>query len=146
MKLQYCAVFAVLVLAGCAASTPLVLVPDAEGVESQSVVTLTCGKPWPLTRDCSNISGATKPVKVAGVEFKVAGTDNGEAIMLMGTTAQGTRGYTSNLAYEALKRTFKEAGIGVVRVTPLISTGQLFGYVVQTDAPAYDLLDKYSTK
>lgn len=139
---RLCCVFlSSLVLSDCSSAPPMV-VPDAEGINSISGASLGCGEPWNLTRDCSAVSGAQKKIDVSGLKLGVAGSDDGRTTLMMG----GLTGSRSNSGYEAMKRILTERGITVQRVTPVVSAGTVFGYILQADEPSYAIWSEFARK
>lgn len=131
------------VLMGCA-STPPTLVPDAQGIDAVSAVRMGCKKPWPLTQDCSGMSGPTRLVELNEVQFKVAGTDDETITVMFGGTNIGNQGKTSNVGFEMMKRELVSRGHKILSVTPIVSGSIVFGYAVQTERPSYGVWNEFS--
>ncbi len=131
-----------LVVAGCA-SAPAVRVSDADGVESVSAVTMTCKKPFGLTKDCSGWSGPTKKINIDGNVLKVSSNEEGTVtVMFSKNNASATQ--ASNLGYELMKKELVQRGFEIVKVTPVESAGLMFGYAIETDKPAYQVWDEFA--
>lgn len=132
-------------LSGCA-STPPTLVPDAQGIDPVSAVRMGCKKPWPLTQDCSGMSGPTRLIEINEVRFKVAGAEDERTTVMFGGTNIGNQGKTSNVGFEMMKRELVRRGHKIVSVTPIVSAGTVFGYAVQTESPSYGIWNEFSTE
>lgn len=130
-----------IILAGCV-SNPAIRVSDAEGVESVSAISMGCKKPFALTKDCSVLSGPTKKITVGGHEVKVAGNDAATITVMFGdNSSKATQ--TSNLGYDLLKRELVSRGFEIEKVTPIESSGLMFGYAIETSEPSYQVWDEY---
>ena len=132
-------------LAGC--GTVTATVPDAEGVEHVSAIGMGCSKPYELTQDCSGFSGATRLVEVGDFQFKVAGSEDGSIVLMMGAKPNsdawsGKSTEKANVAYEITKKFLMDNGIAVSKVEPVSSGSLLAGYIITTDGNAYELLSK----
>lgn len=144
-----CASIILACLAGCGGMPPVV--PDAEGVESVSAIGMGCNKPYKLTRSCSGFSGATREVRLSGVEFKIAGTEDGTVVLIMNArqlsnAARGKSTEASNIAYEVAKKHLVDRGVEIRLVEPVASGSLLAGYIVTTDADGYALLSEFATE
>ncbi|MBQ0800088.1 MAG: hypothetical protein KBT63_12475 [Porticoccaceae bacterium] len=124
-------------------SNPPILVPDSAGNEFISAVSMSCSKPYKLEQDCSGFSGPTKKINLSGVEMKVAGTADGKVVVLFGGKNKGSRGETTNLGYEMMKRELSQNNVNILKATPIVSSNILFGYALETDKPTYQLLSKF---
>jgi hypothetical protein len=132
-------------LVGACASQPAARVPDAAEVPSVSAIAMTCNKPFGLTKDCNNFSGATKRILVKGTEAKVAGNE-ADTITVVFTKASSKATQYTNVAYEVLKRELVSRGFTIVKVTPIESSGIMFGYAIETSAPSYQIWDEFAVK
>ncbi len=134
-----------LALSGC--GTVTAIVPDAEGVGHVSAVGMGCKKPYPLTQDCSGFSGATRLVQVSDFQYKIAGSEDGTVVLMMGAKPMsdawsGKSTETANVAYEVTKKYLVDNGIGIAKVEP-VSTGSLLaGYIITADGDAYEALSR----
>lgn len=130
-----------ILLTGCA-SAPAVRVSDAEGVEPVSALGMSCKKPFALRKDCSGWSGPTKRISIDGNKLKVAANaDNTVTVMFSKNNAKATQ--ASNLGYELMKKELVTRGFTIVKVTPIESSGLMFGYAIQTDKPAYQIWNEF---
>ncbi len=139
------AVLTLIALAGC--GTVTAIVPDAEGVEHISVLGMSCKKPHMLTQDCSGFSGATRLIEVSEFRFKMAGSEDGAIVLMMGAKPnsdawKGKSAETANVAYEVTKKLLLDNGINISSVEPVSSGSMLSGYVIKTDGDAYALLSE----
>ena len=138
-----------LFLAAC--GTVTAIVPDAEGVDRISAVTMGCNKPHKLTQDCSGFSGATRLVELSGVQFKIAGSGDGRVVLLMGAKQisdahKGKSTEVANVAYEVTKKYLLDQGVKITLVEPVASGSLLAGYAITTDSDAYSLLKTLSVE
>lgn len=132
-----------LLLAAC--GTVTAIVPDAEGVDHISAIGMGCNKPYVLTQDCSGFSGATRLIEVADFQFKIAGSEDGSVVLMMGAKPtsdawSGKSSETANIAYEVTKKALAENGITVTKAEPVSSGSMLAGYVISTTGDAYKVL------
>ena len=132
-------------LAGCT-SNPPVLVTEAQGVEPVSAIRMGCRKPWPLTQNCTSLSGPTKLVEINEVRFKVAGTAEETTTVMFGGTRLGNQGSTSNVGFEMMKRELVTRGHEIVSVVPIISSGTVFGYAIETKEPTYQIWQEFAVE
>lgn len=134
-------------IASCGGSPAIV--PDAEGVENISAIGMGCNKPYKLTQDCSGMSGAKRRIQLSGVEFKIAGSEDGNIVLMMGAkqlsdAASGRSSEAANIAYEVSKKFLIENGVEILAVEPVSSGSLLAGYVITTDSDSYSMLSKHS--
>lgn len=129
-------------LTGCV-SSPAIRVTDAEGVESVSGVSMGCDSPFMLTRDCSGFSGPTLDISLGGHEVKVAGNDDQTVTVIFGGKVMSGVSQATNLGYELMKRELVKRGINIVKITPIESSGLMFGYAVETDVPNYQIWKEF---
>ena len=146
---RYVAAFVLLALTGC--GTPTAVVPDAEGVEHISAIGMGCNKPHVLTQDCSGFSGATRLVEISDFRFKIAGSDDGTVILMMGAKPNsdawiGKSTETASVAYELTKKFLLDNKITITTAEPVSSGSMLAGYVITTDGDAYRLLKEKSVE
>lgn len=132
-----------------ACGTVTAIVPDAEGVEHVSAIGMGCKKPYPLTQDCSGFSGATRRVEISEFRFKIAGSEDGSIVLLMGEKQMsdawaGRSAETANIAYELVKKQLVESGVTITLAEPVSSGALLAGYVITTDGDAYSVLSEFT--
>ena len=140
---RYTVISSALLLGAC--GTVTAIVPDAEGVDHISAIGMGCKKPYELTQDCSGFSGATRLIEVSDFRFKIAGSEDGSIVLLMGAkpTADAWPGKsteTANIAYEVTKKLLAENGISVTKTEPVSSGSLLAGYVISAEGDAYGVL------
>ena len=136
-------------LGGC--GTVTAVVPDADGVEHVSALGLGCKKPYALTQDCSGFSGATRLVDLGDFQCKIAGTEDGTIVLMMGAKPNsdawsGKSTEKANVAYELAKKLLLDNGITVLKVEPVSSGSLLAGYLITADGNAYELLSSYTVE
>jgi len=129
-------------LTGCV-SSPAIRVADAEGVESVSGLSMGCNSPFELTRDCSGFSGPTKDISIEGHNVKVAGNDDQTVTVIFGGKVMSGVTQATNLGYELMKRELVKRNIKIVKITPIESSGLMFGYALKTDVPSYQIWDEF---
>ena len=147
IKLSILAVTSMLLLGGC--GTVTAIVPDAEGVEHVSAIGMGCNKPYKFTQECSGFSGATRLVEVSEFQYKIAGSEDGSIVLMMGAKQMsdawtGKSTETANVAYEVTKKYLSDNGIRIVKVEPVSSGNLLAGYIITTDGNAYEALSQQS--
>ena len=147
IKLSILAVIPMLLLGGC--GTVTAIVPDAEGVEHVSAIGMGCNKPYKFTQECSGFSGATRLVEVSEFQYKIAGSEDGSIVLMMGAKQMsdawtGKSTETANVAYEVTKKYLSDNGIRIVKVEPVSSGNLLAGYIITTDGNAYEALSQQS--
>ena len=136
-----------LLLGGC--GTVTAIVPDAEGVEHVSAIGMGCNKPYKFTQECSGFSGATRLVEVSEFQYKIAGSEDGSIVLMMGAKQMsdawtGKSTETANVAYEVTKKYLSDNGIRIDKVEPVSSGNLLAGYIITTDGNAYEALSQQS--
>jgi len=141
-KIIACMSLAVITLTGCA-SAPAIRVADAEGIEAVSGVSMGCENPFKLTRDCSGFSGPTKSINLNGHKVKVAGNEEQTITVIFGGKLVSGVTQATNLGYELLKRELSNRNIKILKVTPIESSGLMFGYAVETDVPHYQIWEDF---
>ena len=139
-----CAVISAALLLG-ACGTVTAIVPDADGVEHISAIGMGCNKPHKLTQDCSGFSGAKRLVEVSDFRFKIAGSEDGSVVLMMGAKPSsdawsGKSSETANVAYEVTKKVLAENGVIVTKTEPVSSGPMLSGYIITADGNAYEIL------
>ena len=132
---------------GC--GTVTATVPDAEGVEHVSAIGMGCKKPYALTQDCSGFSGATRLVEISEFRYKIAGTEDGTVVLMMGAKPMsdawsGKSSEVANVAYEVTKKYLVESGLTISQVEPVSSGSLLAGYIITADGDAYTALSKHT--
>ena len=147
IKPSILAVIPMLLLGGC--GTVTAIVPDAEGVEHVSAIGMGCNKPYKFTQECSGFSGATRLVEVSEFQYKIAGSEDGSIVLMMGAKQMsdawtGKSTETANVAYEVTKKYLSDNGIRIVKVEPVSSGNLLAGYIITTDGNAYEALSQQS--
>ena len=134
-----------------ACGTVTSIVPDAEGVEHVSAIGMGCKKPYQLTQDCSAWSGATRLVEISEFQFKIAGTEDGSVVLMMGANQvsdawSGKSSETANVAYELTKKHLVQNGVKITQAEPVVSGSALSGYIITTDGNAYQLLSQMTVE
>lgn len=145
----FLAASALFLLSGC--GTVTAIVPDAEGKEHISAIGMGCNKPYQLTQDCSGFSGATRLVEVADFRYKIAGSEDGTIVLMMGAKPnsdawKGKSAETANIAYELTKKFLLDNDIRITSAEPVSSGSMLAGYVITTDGDAYEVLRQQSVE
>ncbi|NOX69976.1 MAG: hypothetical protein GXP15_12365 [Gammaproteobacteria bacterium] len=141
------AIVTVIALSAC--GTVSTIVPDAEGAKRISAIGLGCNKPYKFTQDCSGFSGATRRIELSNVQFKIAGTEDGAIVLMMGAkqmsdAVSGKSSETANIAYEVTKKFLLGEGVQISLVEPVASGSLLAGYIITTDSNTYSLLSKHT--
>jgi len=142
---------AVFALALGACGTVTAIVPDAEGVNHVSAIGMGCNKPYKLSRDCSGFSGATRLVELSDFQFKIAGSEDGRTVLIMGAkqfrnAASGKDAEVANIAYEVTKKYLLEENIEITLTEPVSSGSLLAGYIISANGDAYSKLSMLSVE
>jgi hypothetical protein len=149
MTCRSVAILSLFFLSAC--GTVTAIVPDAEGVEHVSAIGMGCNKPYKLTRDCSGFSGATRLIEISSFQFKIAGSEDGSIVLMMGAKQvsdawAGKSTETANVAYELTKKHLLENGIAVKLAEPVSSGSLLAGYLITTDGDAHQILSRMTVE
>jgi len=150
-------VLLVAVVAGCS-TTPAV--DESLGEESISGVSMSCKKPYELPQDCSIWSGATRKIEIEGFPVKIAGSSDGNIVLVMDAHIFGNafkEGITLNLAedyqtvaannsYEAVQKALNKNGVTISQVRPVVTLGRINGYVLVLASDGYTGLTEYSVE
>jgi len=131
-------------LSGC--KTTPVYVGDANGADVISTFGFTCSKPYELSQDCSNWSGATRKISFNGFDMKIAGSINGQVVLIMGPSVFAMHNEKINIAFELVKRELFENDIRLLATRPVAWLGELCCYVIETSGDAYSVLNAYSVE
>ena len=136
-------------VSGCASAN----IYSENGLEKVSAIGVTCSKPIVFTKDCSNVSGATKAIKIENYKMKIASTGDDKTILVMDSSplinsfksglTLGIKDYNSESSkdgFEAIKRLLSTKNIEVTRVVIMESAGSVFGYIVELSEPGYEVL------
>lgn len=132
---------AFLCLVACA-SNPALRVSDAQGIDSVSAIGMTCKKPFALTQNCSGFSGPSKKITVNGQNLKVGGNSDGTITVMFGKNST----QSANLGFDLLKAELISRGHSITKVTPIESSGIMFGYAIETAKPSYDIWKEFVVK
>lgn len=116
----------------------------------------SCSNPYTLTQDCSSWSGATRKIKIDEIEFSIAGSAEGNAILLMPNLSfsdslssaffNGPGSKKTKAAKQSLKTVtsfLEEKGFKIIK-TILMYTTDIEGYFLEVDGDAYAELKKHS--
>jgi hypothetical protein len=139
---------------GCATTQ---VVRDAMGQDAINTVTMTCHKPYELAQDCSIWDGANRKISVEGLDIRIAGSKDGQAILVMGGHPWKTilkeglfwhdyRGTEANASFKAVKKILLQDNVRIVRVRPLRTAGKIIGYVFEVEGDGYAVLKPYTEK
>jgi hypothetical protein len=114
---------------------------EFEGLFGEKInsITLSCKKPYSLTQGCSSLTGPKQKIQHQEVKGKLAGTENGEIVILMKSSAFTQKFELKNQGVNCLE-TLNQAGITVHEIRPVVSLGQTMGYAFITNGDAYGLL------
>lgn len=151
MKILGPILFIVLFISSCA-SRPVV--NDAIGEDAISFGRMSCKKPYVLSQDCSIFGGAKRKIIIDGFKVKVAGSENGQTILVMdggglanelkdafklnigkSNVSEGT-----NNSFDAVKKFLTDKGIEIYRVRPVVKGSGIKGYVLELNADGYSLI------
>ena len=121
--------------------------------------TLSCKKPFNLTQDCSNWSGAKRKIIIEGLSMKIAGSDCGKAVIIMPDTGRMTElkdGLTLGLkelnsgparaCLDTVRPLLEARGFTVKSITKVPSRASVRGYVLVLDGDAYSYLKGFTAE
>jgi hypothetical protein len=139
---------------GCA-STPVPVVVDALGYDPINAVTMGCDKPYELTQDCSKWMGANRKISVEGRDIRIAGSKDGQVILVMGghlaknslkqsLLRRDYSGIEANASFEAVKTVLLQHDIKISRVRAVMILGRINGYVFDVEGDGYGVLKAYT--
>jgi len=114
-------------------------------MQTFSGIAATCNNPFALSQDCSNWSGAKRKIKINGVEAKIAGSEDGKVVMVMGPSLfSGSLSINADKALDETANVLKENGIAIKKVTGITLGKNIAGYFIELDGDGYKVLKKYS--
>lgn len=132
-------------------------IPEEHFAESMRYSAASCNKPYDITQDCNFFTGAEREIELNGYKAKVAGSENGKVILIVGDghllnsmSDAFTLGYNdsrtepSKKALNFIKRKLQKEGIQIIKITKLMSRGGIDGYFLELDGDGYSILKKYS--
>jgi hypothetical protein len=125
-------------LTGCVA-TPAQVSHKGQLIPAIDGLAMSCTKPYPMTRDCSGISGAKLVVRADGLQFKVASTDDGQRVMVMADKLVPSQ-YDAEQVHDKVAALAEAAGAKVVKLEAIASGALLMGYVFTFDRDVYSTL------
>ncbi|MBI9077394.1 MAG: hypothetical protein JEZ02_18450 [Desulfatibacillum sp.] len=120
---------------------------------------ISCKRPFNLTQDCSNWSGATRKIQIDDVSINVAGSDCGKAILIMPGTGRKTElkdAFTlglmeynsgpSRVCLDKVRSVLEARGLRILKITKVPSRASVRGYVLALDGDGYSFLKGYAKK
>jgi len=125
-------------------------VSEAEESEPINMISMTCTKPYQLEQDCSIWSGATRSIVIDGFKVNVAGSKDGKVVLVMDAKLfskiwSKKQSQASNNSFHAIKKALDEEKIEIIRVRPIKSFGDIYGYVLELAEDGYSILKKFSS-
>jgi hypothetical protein len=124
-----------------------VVVPQVKKVFSEfpdelSAITVTCNKPYKIEQDCSIWSGATRLIKIKDQKIRVAGSDDGKIILVKDKLI--TNDESVFACFELVREELLSKGISIMKVTKLMTLGEVKGCILELDGDGYSILKEYS--
>lgn len=117
-----------------------------QGVETTSAISMSCSKPYRLTQNCSFWTAATLKISLDGAEAKIAGSEDGTTILIMGpklTTSPQT--WALDSAFGAIATLLEKHEIQITQVVgAAMPDGTFHGYFLLLDKDGYSLLREYA--
>lgn len=110
-----------------------------------SALTTTCKKPYKLDQDCSSWSGAKRTIKINEKEIKVAGSTDGKIILIMDKQFVPDDARLSS-CFQLVKEKLLSNGIGIIKVTKLVTGKKDYGYILELNGDGYSILKNYTVK
>ena len=129
-----------------------------ENVETISSIKVTCSRPYELTQDCSNTTGATKRIIVKDLKLSVFGNQGGDVVGVMTRSIWGS-GFKkvssiglfndNKLLHDALgevEKVLEQNSIGVEKKILMKSFGTIDGFFLELDGDGYSALEQFEVK
>jgi len=129
---------ALLALAGCV-STPTQVSVKGETMPAISGISMSCSKPYPITQDCSGLSGAALKVEHDGFRFKIAGSADGRLVFAMPLPLTPDL-KESEQVYDAVSAVAARAGAKLEKVEAVAAGSLVAGFVFTFDRDVYAAL------
>jgi len=107
----------VVLFPGC--QTTPVYVGDANEVDVISTFGFTCNKPYELSQDCSGWSLMNRKISLSGIDMKIAGSIDGQVVLIAGPSVFASHNEKINIAYELVKRELFKNDIKLVATRPV---------------------------
>jgi len=105
---------------------------------------MSCSSPYPLTRDCSSFSGATRAVQVGNKELQIAASADGRAVLVVRPGLTGLAGVTSlwnpTLGLLEVADALDRRGATISKIRTVGNSGRIVGYVLEIDGDGYRAL------
>ena len=155
----------VAVLAGCAVVKP---VPESADQKQIYALAMSCESHFPLTQDCSNLTGPEQLIVIDEVRVKVAGSAAGDIVLVESGNKAGefavdtvtgffnplflvapqnmVASQGANGAYSAVTEVLDQNGISITRVHAVRGGVGLdvYGYVLELGGDGYSVLKNYA--
>jgi len=141
----------VTILTACGTTTTV------KGTDMLNAAWVTCERPYHLTQDCSEWTGAKREVRLGGKPVKVAASQDGKIVLVMDphplthATLRGASLFTydaqskgSYESYDAVRSLFEVHQINVLEVKPMGSTGSIYGYFLVLQDDGYSVIKQAS--
>ena len=117
-----------------------------KNMETVGNLKVTCNNPYPLARDCSSLSGASRKIKIDAIPFKIAGSADGKVVLLRGINLFVPGKYQASLegGLDAVITVLERHNIGVNKIVGITSWKDTLGYFLELDRDGYSILENYS--
>lgn len=116
-----------------------------QGVETTSLMSVSCSKPHHLTQNCSFWTGAALKISLDGVKAKIAGSEDGTVILVQGPKLTTQEAWALDSAFGAIATLFERHEIQITKVVGVaMSDGAFYGYYLLLDKDGYSLLRDYA--
>lgn len=131
--------------AGCV-SVPPTYSYNGEDIPTVSPMGVNCNKPYELDQDCSGMTGAKRKIKYLNHEVKIAGSQDGTVVMIMGMKALKLDTMKLTLATSALEGYLVEQGFTVIERKAAVGNGEVMTFFLVFDGDAYGKLKAFTVE
>ncbi|GBL06309.1 hypothetical protein [Glaciecola sp. KUL10] len=133
----------VLFLSGCI-NTPAFVKYNGKNVATYSIAA-GCGTLM-LQEDCSQISGATRKVRISGINLKIAGGEEGKLVFIMAMAKFSADESTLIPGAKAIEEYLLEKNISVTETKVMYADGRTYGVHLTLDGDGYSHLKELTVE
>jgi hypothetical protein len=128
---------------GCV-STPPSVSYNGEQIPTVGMLSVSCKKPYELSQDCSGISGAKRDIVFENHEVRIAGSEDGTIILIMGKGAIKLETMKLTVATSAIEQYLIDEGFTILERKAIAGNDEVAGYYLVFDGDAYSRLKQFS--
>lgn len=130
-----------LLIAGCA-GTPPSIEYNKEIVGTYST-TAGCGT-LSLDQDCSQMSGATRNIRIKDRDLRIAGSEDGKIVLVMSKPKFLPDEEVLKEGSQEIEKIFESRGLGILSTKVIYGSGKVFGVHYTLDGDGYSNLKQLS--